>query len=76
MEVRLAAQPTLIETRTMRKIRARNLGGFVAPYAMGAISKKTGNFHAGLVFAGISLLASAMLIFALRNKNHAGKNWQ
>ena len=42
-----------------------NLGGFVGPYAMGAIIKRTGTFHAGLVFAGISLFASAMLILAL-----------
>src|ERR1700757_3765460 len=43
-----------------------NLGGFVGPYVMGAIIKRTGNFHAGLVFAGISLFASAMLILALK----------
>jgi MFS transporter, ACS family, tartrate transporter len=43
-----------------------NLGGFVGPYVMGAISRRTGSFHAGLVFAGISLFTSAMLILALR----------
>jgi MFS transporter, ACS family, tartrate transporter len=42
-----------------------NLGGFVGPYAMGAISKTTGSFHGGLVFAGISLFISAMLLIAL-----------
>ena len=42
-----------------------NLGGFVGPYAIGAISKKTGSLHGGLVVAGISLFASAMLILAL-----------
>jgi MFS transporter, ACS family, tartrate transporter len=45
-----------------------NLGGFVGPYAMGAIIKRTGNFHAGLVFAGISLFTSAMLILALKKR--------
>lgn len=42
-----------------------NLGGFVGPYAMGAIIKRTGDSHAGLVFAGMSLFASAMLTLAL-----------
>lgn len=43
-----------------------NLGGFVGRYAMGAISKKTGTVHVGLVFVGISFFASAMLILALK----------
>src|ERR1700757_965376 len=30
-----------------------NLGGFVGPYTLGAITKRTGSFHGGLVFAGI-----------------------
>ena len=45
-----------------------NLGGFVGPYAIGAISKKTGNFQTGLVFVGISLFVSAMLVLALRRR--------
>ena len=45
-----------------------NLGGFVGPYAIGAISKKTGNFGVGLVFVGISLLTAAILILALRKR--------
>ena len=45
-----------------------NLGGFGGPYAMGLISKKTGSFHGGLVFAGVSLFTSAMLLLALRNR--------
>jgi MFS transporter, ACS family, tartrate transporter len=45
-----------------------NLGGFVGPYAIGAISKKTGSFHGGLVLAGISLFTSAMLLIALRQR--------
>ena len=45
-----------------------NLGGFVGAYAVGAISKKTGNLHAGLVFAAISLFVSAMFILGLRKR--------
>jgi hypothetical protein len=33
---------------------------------MGAINKRTGSFHGGLVLAGTSLFASAMLMLALR----------
>ena len=43
-----------------------NLGSFVGPYAMGAINQRTGSFRGGLLFAGISLFASAMLMIALR----------
>jgi nitrate/nitrite transporter NarK len=46
-----------------------NLGGFVGPYAIGAISKKTGSLQTGLVFVSISLLTSAMLILALRKRS-------
>ena len=45
-----------------------NLGGFVGSYAMGAIYKRTGSFRGGLLVAGISLFASAMLILALRKR--------
>jgi MFS transporter, ACS family, tartrate transporter len=45
-----------------------NLGGFVGPYAMGVINRRTGSFHGGLVFAGISLFVSAMLLLALRRR--------
>jgi MFS transporter, ACS family, tartrate transporter len=45
-----------------------NLGGFVGPYAMGAISTKTGSFRGGLVFAGISLFMSALLVLALQKR--------
>ena len=51
-----------------------NLAGFVGPYMMGAISKKTGSFKSPLILAGISLFASAMLIFALRKENVLKKN--
>jgi len=42
-----------------------NLGGFVGPYAIGAISQRTRSLHSGFVFVGISLFTSAMLILAL-----------
>jgi MFS transporter, ACS family, tartrate transporter len=45
-----------------------NLGGFVGPYAIGAISLKTGSLRSGLVFVGVSLLTSATLILALRKR--------
>ena len=46
-----------------------NLGGFVGPYAIGAIGDRTGSFKTGLAFVGISLLTSAMLILALRRRS-------
>jgi sugar phosphate permease len=45
-----------------------NLSGFVGPFAIGAIGKKTGNLQTGLVFVAISLVTSAALILALRKK--------
>jgi ACS family tartrate transporter-like MFS transporter len=45
-----------------------NIGSFVGPYAIGAINKRTGSFRGGLMVAGISLFASAMLILALRKR--------
>lgn len=43
-----------------------NLGGFAGSYVIGAINRKTGSFHGGLVAAGISMFASALLILMLR----------
>jgi len=45
-----------------------SIGGFVGPYALGEINKRTGSFRGGLVFAGVSLFISAMLILALRKR--------
>jgi ACS family tartrate transporter-like MFS transporter len=45
-----------------------NIGGFVGAYGMGAINRRTGSFHGGLVVAGVSLFISAMLILALRKR--------
>jgi MFS transporter, ACS family, tartrate transporter len=36
-----------------------NLGGFVGPYAIGAIAGRTGSFYGGLARAGVSMLVSA-----------------
>ena len=45
-----------------------NLGGFIGPYAIGAISNRTGRLQTGLVFVASSLFASAVLILALRKR--------
>ncbi|HWO29263.1 MAG TPA: MFS transporter [Candidatus Acidoferrum sp.] len=45
-----------------------NLGGFVGPYAIGAISQRTGSVHGNLAFAAIPLLLSATLILFLPKK--------
>ncbi len=45
-----------------------NLGGFVGPYTIGAISRRTGSLNGGLACAGISLLISAGLVLLLKRK--------
>jgi len=42
-----------------------NFGGFVGPYAVGAIGTKTGSLYGGLALAGLSLLVSATLMLLL-----------
>ncbi len=42
-----------------------NLAGFLGPWAIGAISRRTGSTHLGLALAGISMLISAGLLVAL-----------
>jgi MFS transporter, ACS family, tartrate transporter len=42
-----------------------NLGGFVGPYAIGAINEKTGSLYGGLSAIGVSLFLSAALILLL-----------
>jgi ACS family tartrate transporter-like MFS transporter len=42
-----------------------NLGGFVGPYGVGFMSRRTGSLSGGLVLAGVSLLVSAMLALLL-----------
>jgi ACS family tartrate transporter-like MFS transporter len=46
-----------------------NIGGFVGPYAMGAINRTTGSFRGGLLLAAISLSASATLLLMLRTRD-------
>lgn len=45
-----------------------NLGGFVGPYVIGAISRKTGSLNGGLACAGFSLFLSAVLVLLLKRK--------
>lgn len=42
-----------------------NLGGFVGPYMIGSFTHWTGSMYWGLAFAGISLLAAAVLVICL-----------
>lgn len=42
-----------------------NLGGFLGPYVIGSVENMTGSFESGLVFLGVSGLASALTIFLL-----------
>jgi len=42
-----------------------NLAGFVGPYAIGAMSKTTGNLYAGLALAGVFMFAAAILVLLL-----------
>lgn len=39
-----------------------NLGGFVGPYAIGALTERTGTFHAGLVAIAGTLVVDALLV--------------
>jgi MFS transporter, ACS family, tartrate transporter len=48
-----------------------NLGGFVGPYTIGAISRRTGSLSAGLGCAGFSLLFSSGLVLLLKKKSAA-----
>jgi ACS family tartrate transporter-like MFS transporter len=42
-----------------------NLGGFVGPYMIGSLTRWTGSMYWGLAFAGLSLLAAAVLVTCL-----------
>jgi MFS transporter, ACS family, tartrate transporter len=48
-----------------------NLGGFVGPYAIGAISERTGSLYGGLAVAGLSLFVSATLVLLVPRKQRA-----
>jgi len=45
-----------------------SLGGFVGPYAIGAISNRTGSLYGGLAVAGFFLFVSAILVLLLPRK--------
>ncbi|WHX63787.1 MFS transporter [Peribacillus frigoritolerans] len=42
-----------------------NLGGFFGPYIVGWIRDLTGNFHISMIFLGISLIVSAIIVVTL-----------
>ena len=48
-----------------------NLGGFIGPYMIGAISERTGSSYGGLAVAGVSLFVSATLVLLLPRKARA-----
>ena len=50
-----------------------NLGGFVAPYATGALSDLTGSEKAGMWAVGAVMLAAAGLVVALRATPDRGR---
>jgi ACS family tartrate transporter-like MFS transporter len=48
-----------------------NLGGFVGPYLLGVINKRTGNLQGGLALVGISIFLSATLMLLLPRQTPA-----
>ena len=48
-----------------------NLGGFAGPFAIGAISDRTGSLCGALAVAGLSLFVSATLVLLLPRKTGA-----
>jgi MFS transporter, ACS family, tartrate transporter len=53
-----------------------NLGGFAGPYAIGAITTKTGNIYVGLSIAGVLLFVSAALVLLLPTEDLASRGQQ
>ncbi len=55
-----------------------NLGGFVGPYALGALKGATGSMTSGLYFLSGSLIATTLLVLAIRKEHvsvsHLGGN--
>ena len=43
-----------------------NLGGFVGPYVVGYLSKKTGSYFSGILYLSASALVASGLILSLR----------
>ena len=44
-----------------------NLGGFVGPYAAGALSDTTGSFHAGLLLLAAAVFVAGILALVVRH---------
>ena len=42
-----------------------NLAGFVGPFVIGAVSKRTGSLSGSLVFAGVPLLFAMVLVLLI-----------
>lgn len=49
-----------------------NLGGFVGPYVVGYLTKRTGSFFSGVIYLACSALASACLILCVRHSRGPG----
>jgi nitrate/nitrite transporter NarK len=43
-----------------------NLGGFVGPYVVGFISRRTGSYYGGILYLSASALLASFLILSLR----------
>jgi len=49
-----------------------NLGGFVGPYVVGYLSKRTGSYVGGVLYLGLSAIVAAIMILSLRATKAAG----
>jgi len=49
-----------------------NLGGFVGPYAIGALKDATGSTEAGLVFLSVLLFISFIMVLLIRLEKKQG----
>jgi MFS transporter, ACS family, tartrate transporter len=45
-----------------------NLGGFVGPYVVGALSDATGSFYAGLLLLAVLILVAGLLALAVKHE--------
>jgi len=52
-----------------------NLGGFVGPYAVGALKDATGSMTSGLYFLSACLVATTVLVLSIR-KEHTGTDYK
>jgi ACS family tartrate transporter-like MFS transporter len=51
-----------------------NIGGFVGPYAVGAISERTGSLHSGLAALSAFWFVSAALLYLLPRSARARRS--